>query len=160
MRVYTYICVVKLEKAIQSEKFTSQKHKAALNILYTAWWLKTLISKELKAIGLTHEQFNVLRILKGKHPEKMCVKDIGVRMIERNSNVPRIVDRLVAKKFVERSTSEMDKRETVITLTYDGMDILKNAIVAVDHIFTNNVVIKEADAERLNSLLESIRKRE
>lgn len=160
MHVCTYICVVKLEKAIQSEKFTSQKHKAALNILYTAWWLKTLISKELKAIGLTHEQFNVLRILKGKHPEKMCVKDIGVRMIERNSNVPRIVDRLVAKKFVERSTSEMDKRETVITLTYDGMDILKNAIVAVDHIFTNNVVIKEADAERLNSLLESIRKRE
>ncbi|MGI8634750.1 MAG: MarR family winged helix-turn-helix transcriptional regulator [Segetibacter sp.] len=160
MHVCTYICVVKLEKAIQSEKFTSQKHKAALNILYTAWWLKTLISKELKAIGLTHEQFNVLRILKGKHPEKMCVKDIGVRMIERNSNVPRIVDRLVAKKFVERSTSEMDKRETVITLTNDGMDILKNAIVAVDHIFTNNVVIKEADAERLNSLLESIRKRE
>ena len=160
MRVHTYICIVKLEKAIQSEKFTSQKHKAGLNILYTAWWLKTLISRELKALGLTHEQFNVLRILKGKHPEKMCVKDIGVRMIERNSNVPRIVDRLVAKKYVERSTSEMDKRETVITLTTDGMDILKSAISAVDNIFTNTVVIKEADAETLNSLLESIRERE
>ena len=160
MHVRTYICVVKLEKAIQSEKFASQKHKAGLNILYTAWWLKTLISQELKTLGLTHEQFNVLRILKGKHPEKMCVKDIGVRMIERNSNVPRIVDRLVAKKFVERSTSEIDKRETVITLTPDGMDILKKAIVVVDNIFTNTVIIEEAEAETLNSLLENMRERE
>ena len=160
MHVCTYICVVKLEKAIQSEKFASQKHKAGLNILYTAWWLKTLISQELKTLGLTHEQFNVLRILKGKHPEKMCVKDIGVRMIERNSNVPRIIDRLVAKKFVERSTSEMDKRETVITLTPDGMDILKKAIVVVDNIFTNTVIIEEAEAETLNSLLENMRERE
>ena len=151
---------MKLEKAIQSEKFASQKHKAGLNILYTAWWLKTLISQELKTLGLTHEQFNVLRILKGKHPEKMCVKDIGVRMIERNSNVPRIIDRLVAKKFVERSTSEMDKRETVITLTPDGMDILKKAIVVVDNIFTNTVIIEEAEAETLNSLLENMRELE
>ncbi|HSU50784.1 MAG TPA: MarR family transcriptional regulator [Segetibacter sp.] len=151
---------MKLEKAIQSEKFASQKHKAGLNILYTAWWLKTLISQELKTLGLTHEQFNVLRILKGKHPEKMCVKDIGVRMIERNSNVPRIIDRLVAKKFVERSTSEMDKRETVITLTPDGMDILEKAIVVVDKIFANTVIIEEAEAETLNSLLENMRKLE
>jgi len=151
---------VKLEKAIQSEKFASQKHKAGLNILYTAWWLKTLISQELKTLGLTHEQFNVLRILKGKHPEKMCVKDIGVRMIERNSNVPRIIDRLVAKKFVERSTSEMDKRETVITLTPGGMDILKKAIVVVDKIFANTLIIEEAEAETLNSLLENMRERE
>src|ERR1044071_3781492 len=113
MRVCTYICIVKLEEAIKTNKFSSQKHKAALNLLYTAWWLKTSISRELKTIGLTHEQYNVLRILKGKHPEEMCVRDIGSRMIERNSNVPRIIDRLVSKKLVDRSASSIDKRETV-----------------------------------------------
>ena len=151
---------MKLEEAIKSGKFSSQKQKAGLNILYTAWWLKTLISQELKSLGLTHEQYNVLRILKGKHPEKMCVKDIGCRMIERNSNVPRIVDRLVAKDLVDRSTSEMDKRETVITLTNDGMNILENANQKVDSLFSEAVPINEQDSKQLNELLESMREKE
>jgi hypothetical protein len=73
--VCTYICIVKLEQAIQSTKFKNEAHKAGLNILYTAWWLKTSFSQALKEYGLTHEQYNVLRILKGKHPEQMCVRD-------------------------------------------------------------------------------------
>ena len=70
LHVHTYICVVKLEQAIQSTKFKDEVHKAILNTLYTAWWLKTVMSKELKEFGLTHEQYNVLRILKGKYPEQ------------------------------------------------------------------------------------------
>jgi hypothetical protein len=53
LNVCTYICVVKLEQAIQSTKFKSEVQKAGLNILYTAWWLKTVMSKELKEFGLT-----------------------------------------------------------------------------------------------------------
>jgi hypothetical protein len=78
--------MVKLEQAIQSTKFKNEMHKASLNILYTAWWLKTQMSKVLKEFGLTHEQYNVLRILKGKYPEQLCVKDISCRMIEKSSN--------------------------------------------------------------------------
>src|SRR6476660_2824674 len=127
MHVHTYICIMKLEEAIKSNKFKNEVHKAGLNILYTAWWLKTAISKELKEYGLTHEQFNVLRILKGKHPERMCVRDIACRMIEKNSNVPRIVDRLELKKLVKRSVSQNDKRETAIILTPLGLNILEMA---------------------------------
>jgi DNA-binding MarR family transcriptional regulator len=151
---------LRLEEAIKTVKFSSEVQKAGLNILYTAWWLKTLFSRELKALGLTSEQFNVLRILKGKHPERMCVKDIGGRMIERNSNVPRIVDRLVAKKFVDRSTSEMDKRETVIILTEDGLQILHQANQKVNDLFAGAVSISEADAKELNNLLENLRQNE
>ena len=64
---------MKLELAIKSNKFKNNNHKAALNILHTSWWLKSTTAKELKEYGLTHEQYNVLRILKGKHPEQMCV---------------------------------------------------------------------------------------
>ena len=102
MNVCTYICVVKLEIAIQSTKFKNEVHKAGLNILYTAWWLKTITVKELKEFGLTHEQYNVLRILKGKYPDQMCVRDIASRMIEKSSNVPRIIDRLELKKLMMR----------------------------------------------------------
>nr|WP_242692143.1 winged helix DNA-binding protein [Aridibaculum aurantiacum] len=147
-----------MEEAIKSTNFSSQKQKAGLNILYTAWWLKNLLSKELKAFALTHEQYNVLRILKGKHPEKMCIRDIGGRMIEPNSNVPRIIDRLEIKKLVKRSTSAVDKRETVITLTDAGINILALATQRIDAILENSVDIPEADANQLNQLLDNFRK--
>lgn len=131
--------------------------KASLNILYTAWWLKTKMSTELKEYGLTHEQYNVLRILKGKFPEQMCVKDISCRMIEKSSNVPRIIDRLVIKKLVKRETSANDKRETVITLTQSGITILGATTEKINSLMQETLCINKNDALQLNSLLEKLR---
>lgn len=150
---------MKLEEAIKSNKFKNEVHKAGLNILYTAWWLKTMISKELKKYGLTHEQYNVLRILKGKYPEQMCVRDIARRMIEKNSNVPRIVDKLELKKLVKRNASLNDKRETAIALTTVGINILDIATSKVNKLFADTIVMSESSANTLNYLLEEIRKR-
>ena len=151
---------MKLEEAIKTNKFSSQKQKAGLNILYTAWWLKTILSRELKTVGLTHEQYNVLRILKGKNPEEMCVRDIGSRMIERSSNIPRIIDRLVIKKFVDRASSDIDRRETVIRLTKDGMHILTLANQKVNSVFESSVSLGEVESEKINQLLELLREKE
>jgi DNA-binding MarR family transcriptional regulator len=160
LNVCTYICVVKLEQAIKSTKFKNEVHKAGLNILYTAWWLKTVMSKDLKEYGLTHEQYNVLRILKGKHPEQMCVRDIACRMIEKSSNVPRIVDRLELKKLVKRSTSEIDKRETVITLTQSGITILEASTVILNKLMEETIAVSDKEATALNVLLEKVRQGE
>lgn len=135
-------------------------HKAALNILYTAWWLKTIMSKELKEYGLTHEQYNVLRILKGKHPDQMCVREIASRMIEKNSNVPRIIDRLELKKLAKRSTSSVDKRETVITITQAGINMLEITTKKINDLFEQTVTVDEESACSLNNLLEKIREKE
>jgi len=151
---------VKLEQAIKSIKFKSEVQKAGLNILYTAWWLKTIMSRELKEYGLTHEQYNVLRILKGKYPESLCVRDIACRMIEKNSNVPRIIDRLEVKKLVKRRTSVEDKRETVITLTVVGLNILDITTEKIDLLFDETVKMDEACALTLNNLLEQVRVKE
>ena len=151
---------MKLEQAIQSEKFETQIQKAGLNVLYTAWWLKTLVSKELKTFGITHEQYNVLRILKGKYPELMCVRDIGNRMIEKNSNVPRIIDRLELKKFAERSTSLVDKRETVITITETGIKTLNLVSQKIQPMFLNTISLSDAEALQLSQLLEKMREKE
>lgn len=151
---------MKLEQAIKSSKFKSEVQKAGLNILYTAWWLKTIMSKELKEYGLTHEQYNVLRILKGKYPEQMCVRDIACRMIEKNSNVPRIIDRLEVKKLVRRSTSAEDKRETVITLTTAGINMLAITTEKIDGLYNGTVQMDEECASTLNNLLEKVRANE
>ena len=151
---------MKLEQAIKSSKFRNEVHKAGLNILYTAWWLKTMMSRELKEYGLTHEQYNVLRILKGKHPEQICVKEIACRMIEKSSNVPRIIDRLEAKKLVRRTSSDTDKRETVIVLTQAGINILQHSTDRINKLMDRSIVLDERKASTLNDLLEEIRKHE
>ncbi len=151
---------MKLEKAIQSVNFRNETQKAGLNILYTAWWLKTVISRELKNFGLTHEQFNVLRILKGKAPKEMCVKDIAGRMIEKSSNVPRIIDKLVTKKLVKRATDPGDKRHTVMSLTPAGLNILELSTKKVNQLFDELIELDDTAANKLNQLLEKVRSKE
>ena len=148
---------MKLQEAIKTEKFRNARHMAMLNILYTAYWLKTHNNAALKNYDLTSEQYNVLRILKGKHPEPMCVKDIGSRMLEKSSNVPRIIDRLVAKNFVERSNSQEDKRETIITVTEVGLKILEQSTKALDKVAEKIIGLDEAEALELNEQLEKFR---
>ena len=149
---------MKLEDAIKSNKFRDAKHKATLNLLYTSWWLKRQVSVLMKEQGITSEQYNVMRILKGKHPEQMCVKDIGSRMIEKSSNVPRIVDRLVAKKLVKRVPSKEDKRETLILLTDKGLQHLEVSSKIMDKASEAIIGLTEKEAELLNDLLEKLRK--
>ncbi|HYD21189.1 MAG TPA: MarR family transcriptional regulator [Flavipsychrobacter sp.] len=148
---------MKLEEAIKSSKFRDEGHKASLNVLYTAWWLKSNFSSSLKELGMTQEQFNVMRILKGKHPEEMCVKDIGSRMIEKSSNVPRIIDRLVDKKLVKRATSKEDKRETLISLTDKGIKHLAEASKVMEEVGQKLIGLSSEEAAQLNELLEKLR---
>ena len=148
---------MKLEEALQTTKFKNEIHKAGIHILYTAWWFKTIVSTHLKTFDLTHEQYNVLRILKGKHPTKMCVKDIASRMIEKNSNVPRIIDRLKEKKLITRTQGSADARQTVIQLTKLGIDILASATQLLENDLSNTIALTNDEAASLNILLEKLR---
>ena len=148
---------MKLEEAIKSNKFTDEKQKATINVLFTAYWLRQRFSMAIKADELTLEQYNVLRILKGKHPEQMCVKDIGSRIIEKSSNVPRIIDRLVIKKLAKRTPSTEDKRETLVSLTDKVMESLQRASLLMEEINMSMNGISESEALLLNELLEKLR---
>ncbi len=148
---------MKLQEALKTDRFRNARHMASLNILYTAYWFKSHSSSLLKEFDLTVEQFNVMRILRGKSPEPMCVKDIGSRMVEISSNVPRIIDRLVTKKLVKRTTSKEDKRETLITLTAEGSKQLEIASKEMDKLGDKLIGISEAEAKQLNDLLEKLR---
>ena len=143
-----------VQEAIQTSGFKSEKHKAVINIMYTAYEVKTRISRVLKNYGLTHEQYNVLRILKGKYPEQMCVKDVAQRMVERSSNVPRIIDRLELKKLVKRSQSGSDRRETVIILSQAGINLLEAVNPVLEDAHAAISSFNEGDAKLLNGMLD------
>jgi len=148
---------MKLEDAIKSNKFVSEKQKAAINVLYTGYWLRSSYSTSLKQEDLTLEQYNVLRILKGKHPEQMCVKDIADRTVEKSSNVPRILDRLVTKKLAKRTPSKEDKRETLVSITEKGINTLEKANTLTWEVTSNITELTEEEAKTLNDLLEKMR---
>jgi MarR family transcriptional regulator, 2-MHQ and catechol-resistance regulon repressor len=148
---------MKLEDEIKTNKFQGEIHKAHLNILVSAAWLRTRIIASLKPFGLTAEQYNVLRILRGQTPQGIRVKDITRRMLERNSNTTRIIDRLEAKGLVQRLASERDRRERAIILTEEGFSML----AAIDQYWEKHSphqsVLKEEEARNLNELLDKMR---
>jgi len=156
MHVCTYICAMKLEEVLRTERFESMSQKAMLNIMYTSYWAKTKVSAGLKKHGLTTEQFNVMRILKGKYPQAMCVKDIASRMIEKSSNVPRIIDRMILKEIAVRTQSAEDRRETLVELTDTGLRVLEKANSDMSKVH-NSMGLSEEDAQLLNDLLERLR---
>lgn len=149
---------MKLEEALKTSRFVNETHKATLNLLYSTYWLKNHISSVMKDNGITVEQFNVMRILKGMHPTEMCVKDIGNRMIEKSSNVPRIIDKLLLKQLVQRTPSAEDKRETLVSLTEKGIGLLQEASNQLNVATENIIGLDEVEARQLNELLEKLRK--
>lgn len=146
-----------LDREIQQSKFDSEQLKANLNILFTANWLVNKISARLKPYNLTHEQFNVLRILRGSHPKSMCQKDILSRMIAPSSNVTLIVKKLSHKGWIQVLQSEEDKRLYRINITEEGLTLLD--VIAADY-KQNNVIINrlsESEAFHMNALLDKLR---
>lgn len=149
---------MRIEEALQTDKFRDERHKGLLNLLYTAYWMKMQISTVLKEYGITVEQFNVLRILRGSLPKNLCVKEIGSRMIEKSSNVPRILERLQRDGLVERIPSETDRRESVSVITEKAMEILKQLDQKVIEKEDEFMPVTAEEAAFFNSILDKIRK--
>lgn len=149
---------MRIEEALQTDKFRDERHKGLLNLLYTAYWMKMQISTVLKEYGITVEQFNVLRILRGSLPKNLCVKEIGSRMIEKSSNVPRILERLQRDGLVERIPSETDRRESVSVITEKAMEILKQLDQKVIEKENEFMPVTAEEAAFFNSILDKIRK--
>jgi DNA-binding MarR family transcriptional regulator len=146
-----------LEQEIKQSKFESEQIKANLNILFTANWLTNKLSARLKPYNLTHEQFNVLRILRGSHPTSMCQKDILSRMLAPSSNLTLIVKKLTDKKLIQVLQSDEDKREYKINITNDGLALLD--VISEDYRSQSVILNKlsESEAFHLNALLEKLR---
>ena len=106
-----------LEQDIKQEKFTNEFQKMAVNIMFTSSWLYNNSVSRFKAHGITPEQFNVLRILRGSHPKKMMLADVSGRMIDKSSNATRLVEKLRQKGLVTREICETNRRQVDIGIT-------------------------------------------
>jgi DNA-binding MarR family transcriptional regulator len=146
-----------IETAIKQTKFDSDLVKVNVNIMFTANWVYNRISARLKPFQITHEQFNVLRILRGKHPDCMCQKEVLERMIAPNSNLTLILKKLIAKKFIQVAQSTEDKRAYMINITEAGLALLERIDAAFKIEAEQFNKLTPSEAFHLNALLDKIR---
>ena len=117
---------------IKQSKFKSELSKAVINIIYTSSWLGQKQAEIFKDKGLTMPQFNVLRILRGQHPNPATVNLLIDRMLDKSSNASRIVDKLEAKGLVERRQCKNDRRAVDVLISEKGLELLDKIDVKMD----------------------------
>ncbi|MFZ9847535.1 MAG: MarR family winged helix-turn-helix transcriptional regulator [Flavobacteriales bacterium] len=148
---------MKIEDEIkQTKKFRSEHQRLVVNIMFTSSWLYRTHGQFLKAFGISPEQFNVLRILRGQHPKCANNQLITERMIDKSSNCSRIVEKLKQKGFVDRKENKDDRRHVDISITQKGLALLEKIDETNnDGVLKENLSVKEA--ENLNDLLDKLR---
>jgi DNA-binding MarR family transcriptional regulator len=146
-----------IEQEIHQHKFKNDFEKLAVNVLYTGSWLHHLNTKRLKAFGLTPEQYNVLRILRGYHPQPMMLSEIACRMIDRSSNATRLVEKLRVKKLIKREICGHNRRQVDISITGKGLQVLGEVDVESERWESRLKSLSKAEARTLNVLLDKLR---
>ncbi|AUC86554.1 MarR family transcriptional regulator [Polaribacter sp. ALD11] len=142
-----------ISKDIQS-KFVSNKVKALINIKYTANWLNSRENEFFKPYGISPQQYNILRILRGAK-DRIKVQIVKDRMIERAPNATRLMDKLCDKSFIKRERCEQDRRVVYVKITKTGLELLTTIDNNKNLSFLENLTDEESAI--LSSLLDKIR---
>jgi DNA-binding MarR family transcriptional regulator len=147
---------MRIEEEIYQPRFSSPQQKAALNLLFTGNWLHAQLHKVFKPYGITGQQYNILRILKGQLPASISASDIKARMLDQHPDVSRLLDRLIAKGLVKKKTCSRDKRATDVFITEAGVALLADISKHQKHL-DNQLQLSAREAAQLSDLLDKAR---
>lgn len=150
---------MKIEQVIKSNVSLDDTKKVILNLMYTQNVISEKFNELLKPYDISPEQYNVLRILRGQKgsPTNMCT--IQERMITKNSNTTRLIDKLLIKNLVTRETCSQNRRKIDILITAEGLALLQELdpkVIENEQQFAANLSVEELNT--LNELLEKYRK--
>jgi DNA-binding MarR family transcriptional regulator len=146
-----------IQEEIKQSEFANEYQKLIINQLFTGRWVGEKVSHHLKPFGLSSQQYNVLRILRGQEKNGISVNAITERMIDKMSNVSRLIDKLNVKGFINRTTNSADRRQVDIEISESGLELLKQIDLVENELNSsfNNLTIHEA--KHLNDLLDKLR---
>lgn len=150
---------MEFEKEIQQTKFKSEFHKASLNLIFTSGWLVNEHKEFFKPYGITPQQFNVLRILRGSFPKSISTSDIKERMLDKNSDASRIVSRITSKGWASKRVRNSDRRLLDVVISAKGLELLADMDADMDKIESALGGLTLEEACNLNHLLDKIRSR-
>lgn len=148
---------MRIEDEIKQKSFYNEYHKLSVNLQFTANWLGALHAKTLKSFGISSQQFNVLRILKGQYPKPSSLILIRERMLDKESNASRLIDKLVDGGLTKRIQCPNDRRQVEITITEKGIELLEQMNPKVEEISNSMDGLNEDEVKTLNNLLDKLR---
>jgi DNA-binding MarR family transcriptional regulator len=147
-----------LEKEIHQVKpFRNAYHKAYVNLIYTGKWIMQFTSDLLKPYDVTSQQYNILRILRGRYPEATTVLFIRERMLDRMSDASRIVELLRKKEMIERNVCTDNRRKMNVVITHKGLRLLETIEKENDKMDMRLYSLNEQEINQLNYLLDKLR---
>lgn len=146
-----------IENDIKQKSFKNVYQKVTVNLMYTDSWLLNNYSKILKPYNLSEKQYFVLKILIANHPSPVSVNFIIERMLDKMSNVSRLIDKLVEKNLVIKVKSLSDRRSMDILLTNEGFFLIKKIEDQLTHLEKKMVSLSEEELSILNNLLNKVR---
>lgn len=152
-----YLCPVKIEDAIRQTKPMMPLHKAILNLMYTYHWHQERSMAIFKPFDLTSQQYNVLRILRGKHPESIPVGEVKAVLIDRNPDMTRLCDRLLQKGLIEREMNCQNRREVLLRISDVGLQLLEDITPRITEAAKDWDTLSAEEAETLSGLLDKLR---
>jgi len=147
---------MKIEKEIQS-KFRNENQKALVNLHYTNLVIGGRMNDVVKGFDISLQQFNVLRILRGQHPNSASIGLIKERMLDQNSDVSRIIDRLKQKKLVSRKECKTDRRQKDVLISHQGLELLSSFDKHDKEMDALTRGLAEKELKKLNKLLDKLR---
>ena len=147
-----------INKEIKQDSFSSEQQRLIMNLVFTGNKMSADSNRMFKKHDLTNQQFNVLRILRGQKGCAITVKDIESRMLDKSSNVSRLIDKLLKKEYVERVACCSDRRRVDIKITNQGLSFLSSVddeVLAIEKKYISAVSVE--DAMLMNTLLDKLR---
>lgn len=148
---------MEIGKEIKQSKFKNEYQKMLINILFTSGWLSAKHTCHMKPYGISTQQFNILRILRGQHPKPATVNLLIDRMLDKNSNASRLVEKLRVKKLVERAVCPDDRRAVNVIITQKGLDLLEELDKLDGGMIKELKNLSEKEAATLSQLLDKLR---
>ncbi len=146
-----------IKEEIKQSRFRNNYQEAAINIIYTSGWLANQHKDFFSQFGITPQQFNILSILRGQHPKQISGTEIKSRMMDKNSDVSRLLDRLLLKGLIIKTICPEDKRAANIEISAKGLELLKKSdaqIAALDNMMSS---LTNSEANQLSRLLDKLR---
>jgi len=148
---------VKIENELKQSKFQSNVHKAVVNIMFTHGWVEDQFRQVFKNYRITSQQYNVLRILRGKYPNSLNPSEIKEVMLDKNPDLTRLCDRLLNMDYIERCVDTTNKRKMNIRINERGMSVLQKIDPIIADLNKNRFSLSEDEAMILSDLLDKIR---
>jgi len=144
----------------QKKPFSQPEEELYLSLIRTADMLSRHVSGLLKSVGISHAQYNVMRILRGAGAEGLPCGEISSRLITRDPDVTRLLDRLAKRELVERGRSTGDRRVVSAKITEAGLALLADLDKPVLKIHKDQFgFMAEAEVQRMLEQLEKVRER-